>query len=40
MVPAALLTAEGKVSPLWLVALFFLQTVGELFLQPGGPEHS
>jgi POT family proton-dependent oligopeptide transporter len=36
MVPAALLTAEGKVSPLWLVALFFLQTVGELFLSPIG----
>jgi POT family proton-dependent oligopeptide transporter len=36
MVPAALLTAQGKVSPLWLVALFFLQTVGELFLSPVG----
>jgi proton-dependent oligopeptide transporter, POT family len=36
MVPAALLTAAGKVSPLWLVGLYFLQTVGELFLSPVG----
>ena len=36
MVPAAVLTAEGRVSPLWLVGLFFLQTVGELFLSPVG----
>lgn len=36
MVPAAMLTAEGRVSPLWLVALFFLQTVGELLLSPVG----
>jgi POT family proton-dependent oligopeptide transporter len=36
MVPAAALTVEGKVSPLWLVGLFFLQTVGELFLSPVG----
>jgi POT family proton-dependent oligopeptide transporter len=36
MVPAALLTAQGRVSPLWLVGLFFLQTVGELFLSPVG----
>ncbi len=36
MVPAAMLTAEGKVSPLWLVGLFFVQTVGELFLSPVG----
>lgn len=36
MVPAAYLTATGKVSPLWLVGLFFLQTVGELFLSPVG----
>lgn len=36
MVPAAYLTASGKVSPLWLVGLFFLQTVGELFLSPVG----
>ncbi len=36
MIPAAYLTAAGKVSPLWLVGLFFLQTVGELFLSPVG----
>lgn len=36
MVPAAQLTAAGKVSPLWLVGLFFLQTVGELLLSPVG----
>jgi POT family proton-dependent oligopeptide transporter len=36
MVPAALLTAQGQISPLWLVALFFVQTVGELFLSPVG----
>ncbi len=36
MVPAAKLTADGKVSPLWLVGLFFLQTVGEMCLSPVG----
>jgi POT family proton-dependent oligopeptide transporter len=36
MVPAAKLTGEGKVSPLWIVGLFFLQTVGELCLSPVG----
>jgi POT family proton-dependent oligopeptide transporter len=36
MVPAAQLTAEGKVSPLWIVGLFFLQTVGEMCLSPVG----
>ena len=36
MVPAAVLTVAGKVSPLWLVGLFFLQTVGELCLSPVG----
>jgi POT family proton-dependent oligopeptide transporter len=36
MVPAAALTVAGKVSPLWLVGLFFLQTVGELCLSPVG----
>lgn len=36
MVPAALLTAAGKVSPMWLVGLYFLQTVGELLLSPVG----
>jgi POT family proton-dependent oligopeptide transporter len=36
MVPAAKLTADGKVGPLWLVGLFFLQTVGEMLLSPVG----
>ncbi|MEO1204739.1 MAG: peptide MFS transporter [Pseudomonadota bacterium] len=36
MVPAAYLTATGKISPLWLVALFALQTMGELCLSPVG----
>lgn len=36
MVPAAKLTVEGLVSPMWIVGLFFLQTVGELCLSPVG----
>ena len=36
MVPAAKLAAAGKVSPLWLTGLFFLQTCGELCLSPVG----
>ena len=36
MVPAAKLAVDGKVSPLWLIGLFFLQTVGELLLSPVG----
>jgi POT family proton-dependent oligopeptide transporter len=36
MVPAAKLTAEGRISPLWLVGLFFLQTAGEMLLSPVG----
>ena len=37
MVPAAKLTAGGaKVGPLWLVGLFFLQSVGEMLLSPVG----
>lgn len=36
MVPAATLAATGKVSPLWLVGLFLLQTIGELLLSPVG----
>ncbi len=36
IVPAAQLTAAGKVSPLWLVGLFLLQTMGELCLSPVG----
>jgi POT family proton-dependent oligopeptide transporter len=36
LVPAAKLTAEGKVSPWWLIAVYFLQTLGELCLSPVG----
>lgn len=36
MVPAAKLTADGRVGPMWLVALFFLQTIGEMLLSPVG----
>jgi proton-dependent oligopeptide transporter, POT family len=36
MVPAANYAADGRVSPLWLVGLYFLSTVGELLLSPVG----
>ena len=36
MVPAAKLAVEGRVSPLWLLGLYFLQTVGEMCLSPVG----
>ncbi|MBI2815032.1 MAG: peptide MFS transporter [Opitutae bacterium] len=36
MVPAAKLTAGGLISPLWLLVLFLLQTVGEMLLSPVG----
>lgn len=36
MVPASIQAAEGRVSPWWLVGLFFLQTVGEMLLSPVG----
>lgn len=36
MVPAATLAAAGKVSPLWLIGLFALQTTGEMLLSPVG----
>jgi len=36
MVPAARLADEGLVSPLWLVGLLLLQTIGELCLSPVG----
>jgi proton-dependent oligopeptide transporter, POT family len=35
-VPATILSASGKVSPLWLVGVYFLQVVGELCLSPVG----
>ena len=36
IVPAAALAAEGRVSPLWLIGLYFLFTAGELMLSPVG----
>jgi POT family proton-dependent oligopeptide transporter len=36
MVPASLLAAQGKVSPFWLFAVYFLQVAGELCLSPVG----
>lgn len=36
LVPAAALTAYGKISPLWLVGLYFLEVVGEMCLSPVG----
>jgi POT family proton-dependent oligopeptide transporter len=36
MVPAAMLTTKGLVSPLWLVAVYFVECVGELCLSPVG----
>jgi POT family proton-dependent oligopeptide transporter len=36
MAVAALSTASGKVSPLWLIAVFFIHTLGELCLSPVG----
>lgn len=36
MIPAAKLAVQGRVSPLWLLGLYFLQTVGEMFLSPVG----
>ncbi|HET7537733.1 MAG TPA: peptide MFS transporter [Candidatus Didemnitutus sp.] len=36
MIPAAKLAIEGRVSPLWLIGLYFLQTVGEVCLSPVG----
>jgi POT family proton-dependent oligopeptide transporter len=33
---ASSLTSSGRVSPLWLVALYFIHTVGELCLSPVG----
>ena len=36
MIPAARLAAEGRVSPGWLLAMYFLQVVGEMCLSPVG----
>ncbi len=36
MIPAARLAMQGRVSPLWLLGLYFLQTIGEMCLSPVG----
>lgn len=36
MIPASILTVSGKVSPLWLVGLYFLEVCGEMCLSPVG----
>jgi len=36
LVPASALTAQGKISPLWLVAVYFFDVVGELLVSPVG----
>jgi proton-dependent oligopeptide transporter, POT family len=36
LVPGVALTAYGKISPLWLVGLYFLEVMGEMCLSPVG----
>lgn len=36
MIPASMLTVYGKISPLWLVGLYFLEVCGEMCLSPVG----
>lgn len=36
LIPASMMTAAGKVSPLWLVGLYFLEVCGEMCLSPVG----
>ena len=36
MIPASLMTASGRISPLWLVGLYFLEVCGEMCLSPVG----
>jgi POT family proton-dependent oligopeptide transporter len=36
MVPASLLAASGRVSPLWLLGVYFVSVLGELCLSPVG----
>jgi POT family proton-dependent oligopeptide transporter len=36
LVPASALTAGGKISPMWLVAVYFFDVVGELLVSPVG----
>jgi proton-dependent oligopeptide transporter, POT family len=36
LVPASYLTGFGRISPLWLIALYFVEVVGEMCLSPVG----
>jgi len=36
LIPASLMTAQGKITPLWLVGLYFLEVCGEMCLSPVG----
>jgi POT family proton-dependent oligopeptide transporter len=36
LVPASALTAHGRISPMWLVAVYFFDVVGELCVSPVG----
>jgi proton-dependent oligopeptide transporter, POT family len=36
LVPASALTAQGAISPIWLVAVYFFDVVGELMVSPVG----
>jgi len=36
LVPACMLTASGRISPLWLVGLYFIEVCGEMCLSPVG----
>jgi POT family proton-dependent oligopeptide transporter len=36
LIPASMLTAYGRISPLWLVGLYFLEVCGEMCLSPVG----
>ena len=36
LIPAAWMTGQGRISPLWLVGLYFLEVVGEMCLSPVG----
>jgi len=36
LVPASMFTAQGRINPLWLVGLYFLEVCGEMCLSPVG----
>jgi proton-dependent oligopeptide transporter, POT family len=36
MIPACMLTASGRIGPVWLVGLYFLEVCGEMCLSPVG----